>query len=51
MQAIADLLGQNVATTTARYMHLQPEALRRAMETLQAPLHGSDMAVTPSDES
>jgi integrase len=45
MQAIADLLGQNVATTTARYMHLQPEALRRAMEALQTPLHGSDMAV------
>ena len=32
MQAIADLLGQNVATTTA--MHLQPEHLRRAMAVL-----------------
>ena len=34
MQAIADLLGQNVATTTARYMHLQPEYLKQAMKAL-----------------
>lgn len=34
MKAIAELLGQNVATTTARYMHLQPETLRQALEVL-----------------
>ena len=51
MQVIDDLLGQNVATTTARYMHLQPEVLRRAMETLHAPTHDSNMAVKNTEYS
>ncbi len=54
MQAIADLLGQNVARTTARYMHLQPEHLKQAMAALRRPapkLHGSSMAVDPSYNS
>ncbi len=48
MKAIADLVGQNTATITARYMHLQPEHLRAAMEALEGPapnLHGSEVAV------
>jgi integrase len=49
MKAIADLLGQNVATTTARYMHLQPQALRAAMESLRKPLYGNDVAMKESD--
>ena len=54
MQAIADLLGQNVARTTARYMHLQPEHLQAAMAALRKPapkLHGSSMAVDPKHDS
>jgi integrase len=50
MQAIADLLGQGAATTTARYMHLQPEHLRQAMRALEGPppkLHGSNVATEP----
>ena len=35
MMVIADLLGQNAATTTARYMHLQPEHLKQAMAVLE----------------
>ena len=53
MQAIADLLGQNVATTTGRYMHLQPEHLKQAMALLKKParnLHGSHMATIHKDE-
>ena len=49
MMAIADLLGQNVATTTARYMHLDPEYLKKAIAVLEEPgenLHGSNVAET-----
>ena len=52
MHAIGDLLGQNVATTTARYMHLLPEQLKQAMAALDGPpgdLRGSHMAAK-SDE-
>jgi integrase len=42
MLAIGDLLGQSVATTTARYMHLQPEYLKRAMAVLEKAAPGLD---------
>ncbi|MCZ6619367.1 MAG: site-specific integrase, partial [Gammaproteobacteria bacterium] len=54
MKAIADLVGQSTPTITARYMHLQPEHLRAAMEALERPapnLHGSNMAAEKDEFS
>ena len=54
MKAIADLVGQSTPTITARYMHLQPEHLRAAMEALERPapnLHGSNASVKPDEIS